>query len=476
MILPPFVTLKTSLSAAALFLLAPLATAAPASTDQITQQRGHLNYCVDPGWMPFEQINKAGEHEGIVADYLQLIGQQLSQPLKLVPTHSWVETMSLARAGKCDLIPAINSSPERQQFLNFTSPYLESAVVIVARNDADYMDGFAALEGKQLGIVSGYIYDEMLTRDYPQVKRIYASSVREAFRKVASGKLDATVASLLTATRLIQEQGLSNLKIAGGTGFSHQLRVGVRKDNPALARQIETIVSQLPASATNNILQRWYTVKLQQAPNYTLLYQLGALAILAIGLLYYRSHRISQTRNQLGQLNNRLSDRNARLERLTQRDPLTGARNRLKLSSDLQHQLNQCAHSGIPVSLILLNLTQLRQINLQHGHTIGDLVISEACQLVRENLPASAQLGRWDGGKFLILLPEQQEERACSLLDGLLRRLEQYPFSDNTELKVKGVAVTHQRHESFSQLMDRLEGALKAQPTPPSETEENPAS
>lgn len=466
MTLPPFITLKPSLCAAALLLLAPIAAAETTITDQTPPQRGHLNYCVDPSWMPFEQINKAGEHEGIVADFLQLISQQLPQPLKLVPTHSWAETMSLARAGKCDLIPAINSSAERQKFLNFTSPYLESAVVIIARNDADYMDGFAALEGKQLGIVSGYIYDEMLTRDYPEVQRIYTSSVREAFRQVASGKLDATVASLLAATRLIQEQGLSNLKIAGGTGFSHQLRVGVRKDDSALAEQLETIISQLPASATNSILQRWYTVKLQQAPNYSLLYQLGALAILAIGLLYYRSHRISETRNQLGQLNNRLSDRNARLERLTQRDPLTGARNRLKLSSDLQHQLNHCAHSGVPLSLVLLDLTELRKINLQHGHTIGDLVISEACQLVRDGLPASAQLGRWDGAKFLILLPEQEEQRACDVLDGVLRRLEQHQFSDNAQLKVQGVAVTHQRHESFSQLLERLELALKAHPTP----------
>ncbi len=468
--LPPFITLKASLKAAALLLLAPLAMAttviagnSSGTTGSAPQPPGHLSYCVDPNWMPFEQINKAGQHEGIVADFLQLISQQLPQPLKLVPTHSWAETMSLIRAGGCDLIPAINSSPEREQFLNFTSPYLESAVVIIARSDADYMDGFAALEGKQLGIVSGYIYDELLNRDYPEIERIYTTSVREAFRQVASGKLDATVASLLTATRLIQEQGLSNLKIAGGTGFSHQLRVGTRKDNPALAEQFQRVVSQLPASATNKILQRWYTVKLQQAPDYTLLYQLAALAILAIGLLYYRSHRISQTRNQLGQLNNRLSDRNARLERLTQRDPLTGARNRLKLSSDLQHQLNQCAQSGLPLSLIMLDLVQLRQINLQHGHTIGDLVISEACQLIRDNLPANAQLGRWSGSKFLILLPEQEEHRASTILEGLLRRLEQHSFSDNAQLKAQGIAVTHQRQESFGQLLERLELALKAQ-------------
>jgi len=474
MTLPPLFNLKASLKAAILLLLAPLAMATPElvtptdhSATRLTQQYRQLSYCVDPGWMPFEQINKAGQHEGIVADFLQLIGQQLSHPLKLIPTHSWAETIELARAGKCDLVPAINSSPERQKFLNFTSPYLESAVVIIARSDADYLDGFAALHGKQLGIVSGYIYDEILIRDHPAVQRVYAHSVRDAFRQVASGKLDATVASLLTATRLIQEQGLGNLKIAGDTGFSHQLRVGVRKDDPALTEQLETIVSQLPASATNSILQRWYTVKLQQAPNYTLLYQLGALAILAIGLLYYRSHRISQTRNQLGQLNNRLSDRNARLERLTQRDPLTGARNRLKLSSDLQHQLNHCIHGGVQLSLILLDLTLLRQINLQHGHTIGDLVISEACQLIRENLPTNAQLGRWDGSKFLILLPEQGEQRASPLLEGLLRRLEQHQFSDNAELKAQAVTVTHQHHESFSQLIERLEMALKAHTAQP---------
>ena len=458
--------LKAGQTAITLLLLAPLTHATQMTLSP--EERAHLatkseiTFCVDPQWMPFERITKSGAYEGIVADYMAALAQQLPTPLKLVPTQSWSETMILARERRCDIIPALNKSPERETFLNFTDTYLESAVVFVARSDSGYLKGFEAVEDKSLGLVKGYIFDELLQEQYPAVKRIYTASVRDAFRQVASGKLDVTVASMLEATRLIQEQGLSNLKIAGDTSFNHQFKIGIRNDDPVLTGIFRRLVDTLPAETTNQILKRWYTVKLQHETDYTLLYQLAAVAALLVGLLYYRSHRINQTRNQLSQLNNRLSDRNARLERLSQRDPLTGAYSRLKMSSDLQHLLNNDQEKPEPFALLMLDVLELRNINLQHGHTIGDLVLSEACQIIQENLPQQARLGRWDGDQFLVLLPEHDQHQAETLLDGLIRRLEQSTFSDNVAIQMRGAAMAGHLNESHSNLLDRLEKLLSA--------------
>lgn len=466
--MPRLVRLSTAVSAITLATLSNLLLPGTVySTEKIPVSSPRpLTYCVDPDWMPFERINKAGKHEGIVADFMTEFARQLPGPIQLLPTDSWAETLVRARNRECDIIPALNASPERREFLNFTSPYVESAVVIVARNDSAYLDGFKALEGRTLGIVSGYIYDELLARDYPDIKRVYTPSVRDAFRQVASGKVDATVASLLSATRLIQEQGLSNLKIAGGTRFSHELRVGIRNDDPGLTELFENIVSNLPAETTNKILQRWYTVKLQQAPDYTLLYQVGGLALLIILFLYYRSHRISKTRNELGLLNNRLSDRNARLERLSQRDSLTGARNRLKLCQDLQQQISHANASAQPLCLALIDLQQLRDINLNHGHNIGDLVISEACQLVRDGLTAGCIMGRWDGSQFLVILPGTELAQAAALVDSLCRRLAANLFTGNVSITARGASIRFEPEESQAMLLNRLEQALKEHPVP----------
>ena len=431
---------------------------------EAADRQASWTYCVDPNWMPFERINKEGHHEGIVADFLAELAQQLPAELTLAPTQTWSETITRIRNRECDFIPALNSSPEREQFLSFTVPYIESAVVIIARDDASFLDGFSALEGKQLGIVSGYIYDELLARDHPGIKRVYTASVREAFRQVASGKLDATVASLLTATRLIQEQGLSNLKIAGGTSFSHQLRVGVRSDRPDILAAMNHAVDNLPVDKANQILQRWYTVKLEQQTDFTLLYQLAAVAAAALGLLYYRSYRIAQNRNQLGQLNNRLSDRNARLERLSQRDPLTGARNRIKLCSDLQQHILRSEQSDKPLSLALLDLTEFRKVNLLHGHNIGDLVLSEVCQRIRDNLPINAVIGRWSGDQFLLIVPDSYEQSVQTLLNGILRRVEQSPYSDQVEVQMRGSITRFQAGETMAEMLDRLEQGLQMQP------------
>ncbi|MCV6589275.1 MAG: transporter substrate-binding domain-containing protein [Marinobacterium sp.] len=439
-----------------LLLISPLLVAQPLLP---LEQRSSIRFCVDPQWMPFERINRNGEYEGIIADFMQEFARQLPIPLQLVKTQSWAETLHKAQSRDCDLIPAMNSSEERLRHFNFTSPYLESAVVIITRSDAGYMDGFNALRGKRLGVVSGYIYDELLEDDYPDIQRVYTNSVRDAFRQVASGKLDATIASLLSATQLIQEQGLTNLKIAGDTGFSHQLRVAIRKDDPVLTDTFEQLVQALPETSRNKILQRWYTVRLQQAPDYTLLYQLAALATLLLGLLYYRSRRISLTSNQLGQLNSRLNDRNARLERLSQHDPLTGARTRLQISHELQQRFNQSQHRGQSLSLLLLDICQFHQINRQHGTTIGDLVLSEVCQLIQELQPTDAMLGRWSGDQFIMLVPGKHTEQ--TLLLPLQRRLEQHSFSGGVKLQMQLSLAQPRVGEPLQELLFRLEKALR---------------
>jgi ABC-type amino acid transport substrate-binding protein len=41
------------------------------------EQNPTVTYCVDPDWVPFEHINKQGQHVGISADLLQLVASRV---------------------------------------------------------------------------------------------------------------------------------------------------------------------------------------------------------------------------------------------------------------------------------------------------------------------------------------------------------------------------------------------------------------
>jgi len=238
--------------------------------------------CVDPDWMPYEEIDAQGRHIGIAADFIATFANMLNTPIELVQTESWSQSLELSKSRECDILSFLNESEERKQFLNFTDPYVTAAVVIVAREDVVYIDGLGVLDGKRLGVVKGYVYEEFIRKQYPGIEIVDTSSMDEALKLVSDGKIDATIDSLFILLRHIQELGLSNLKIAGHTEFKNEFRVGVRNDDAHLLAAFQAAVKGLDPIKNNEILQRWNTVTIEHGFDYAILWRVLALVSVVI--------------------------------------------------------------------------------------------------------------------------------------------------------------------------------------------------
>ncbi len=49
--------------------------------------------CVDPKWMPYEEINDKGELIGMSADYVKLFSQRINKDIVLYPTSNWEDSL-----------------------------------------------------------------------------------------------------------------------------------------------------------------------------------------------------------------------------------------------------------------------------------------------------------------------------------------------------------------------------------------------
>jgi ABC-type amino acid transport substrate-binding protein len=96
------------------------------------QKSNEVTYCIHPDWAPYEAIRN-GIHVGISAQYMQLIAELADLQFKLVPTQSWQQSLEFVQQGKCQVIPMMNTSNYRKQFLDFSVPYFEAPNVLVAR-------------------------------------------------------------------------------------------------------------------------------------------------------------------------------------------------------------------------------------------------------------------------------------------------------------------------------------------------------
>lgn len=423
-------------------------------------QRGDITMCVDPDWMPYEKIDHLGKHVGIAADYMAMFANLIGKKIQLIPTKTWSESEQFARARKCDIMSLLNKTEIRSEFLNFTEPYLQAAVVLIAKNEVPFIDGLQGLKGKTLGIVKDYVYESVIREKYPDIKISYVKTVDDGFRQVSDGKIFASIGSLYIATNRIRDLGLANLKIAGSAEFRHQLRVGVRNDDPVLLGLFQRAVENIDLKKENEILRRWMSVRIEKVTDHTLLLQvLGAAAIIFL-LLFYRHMSIKQLNAELNESNELLKQRTEELQQLSRTDTLTQLNNRLFLDERLKEECQRFDRYKTALSCVIIDVDFFKEVNDQHGHTGGDAVLKALAEFLKTHIRASDILGRWGGEEFMIICPETDQNGAHKLAEHMRENIQNHRFDYAHALTCSFGVSSMRPGDSGSSLISRADMAL----------------
>ncbi|WP_309715566.1 tetratricopeptide repeat-containing diguanylate cyclase [Armatimonas sp.] len=126
--------------------------------------------------------------------------------------------------------------------------------------------------------------------------------------------------------------------------------------------------------------------------------------------LYAQFHQESaqhRLQNQLAQLEvERVRRETESLRQQVLEDPLTQLYNRRYLTQFLESELARARRYELPLSVILIDIDDFKQVNDQHSHRIGDLVLLSFANLLRQSSRTSDVLVRQSGDEFVIITPE----------------------------------------------------------------------
>ena len=153
-----------------------------------------------------------------------------------------------------------------------------------------------------------------------------------------------------------------------------------------------------------------------------------------------------------------------RLTYLAEHDALTGIYNRGKI----EHLIDKALRSGGTASLVMIDLDFFKRVNDTNGHDIGDSVLREFAGIFQDSIQGcpDAQIGRWGGEEFFILLPEVDEEKAAAFAENLRRTVDSHEFPAVGHLTIsQGVITVHDYKEQkqvYIQVDDALYKAKKA--------------
>jgi diguanylate cyclase (GGDEF)-like protein len=174
------------------------------------------------------------------------------------------------------------------------------------------------------------------------------------------------------------------------------------------------------------------------------------LVLLIVSLVRWREGRLRRVRDQLEievqartgdlrALSAELRQRNLEYERASLTDPLTGLNNRRFAMQEMPKEVALCLRrqAGGPreggtlhsdLVLFLIDLDHFKQINDKHGHAVGDAVLVEFAQRLREVFRNSDHLVRWGGEEFLVVARETGVEHAADLAERVRGLMSERPF------------------------------------------------
>ena len=276
--------------------------------------------------------------------------------------------------------------------------------------------------------------------------------------------IDAPLSLAASVNRIVVRYVSLHLRDPLDVQYRYRL-LGLDRDWIEAGNDIEAVYTNLPSGLLRFEVQAamapvdWdgarqlptATIELKRTPPFwrrLWFYALLPLGLLAISLawFFWQAARSRRREHELARLvedrTRELRGKNAALQQAgrerevllqqlafqASHDALTGLPNRRAGEERLGNAVREAAATGAPLSVALLDIDHFKQINDQHGHDVGDIMLRHVAEvLVQSGCVKPDDLARYGGEEFLLLLPNQSLGEASTQLRALTERIATSP-------------------------------------------------
>jgi diguanylate cyclase (GGDEF)-like protein len=153
------------------------------------------------------------------------------------------------------------------------------------------------------------------------------------------------------------------------------------------------------------------------------------------------------------------------LEQLANTDSLTGLHNRRQILNLAEFEFQRSQRFKHPLTLLILDLDDLKQINDNHGHLVGDQALQVVAENSKKQIRNEDSIGRFGGDEFVILLIETTlkdgrvvAERIRHSIGDLL--INTQDGSLNITISI-GIATSNGKSSNLTDLLNQADTALR---------------
>jgi diguanylate cyclase (GGDEF)-like protein len=151
------------------------------------------------------------------------------------------------------------------------------------------------------------------------------------------------------------------------------------------------------------------------------------------------------------------------VERQAKTDGLTGLANRRTFIETLSAEVERAKRYGTKLSMLMIDMDRLKEINDKLGHTAGDAALVHVASVIRNSVRASDVPARYGGDEFSVVLVETGLRQAQALAKRLMKDINDatFQFENHTIAPTLSIGVGQFNDDPTPEhLINRVDAAL----------------
>ena len=148
------------------------------------------------------------------------------------------------------------------------------------------------------------------------------------------------------------------------------------------------------------------------------------------------------------------------MKEIASTDALTSIRNRYFFDKALKQEIEESNITQRSFALLVCDLDHFKQINDTYGHDVGDIVLKEFVDKVKESIGKDDIFARVGGEEFMIILPDTDTITARNLSEKIRKSIEETDFANIGNVTVSIGFTMYRKNETQEPLLKRVDDAL----------------
>jgi diguanylate cyclase (GGDEF)-like protein len=153
-----------------------------------------------------------------------------------------------------------------------------------------------------------------------------------------------------------------------------------------------------------------------------------AVCVLIFLVNWQAQHYFQLQNRRLAELGDSLLDKAIAMEKLADFDTLTGLFNRHSFHRQIRISLIEAREAGTKFALLLLDLDGFKEINDTQGHQVGDLILKEVAERLRQEVKKDNLVARLGGDEFTIIIENAQSSVKVAKIGNRIKKRLAEPY------------------------------------------------